>query len=70
MRENEEMAKRRDVSESAETGGCVQPIGLKPRYIHDDQRKDEICRVIIRYLYAKKEIPPQWIEELRALVGS
>ena len=57
------------LSDSTETDGCAIPVGLKPKYIHDQQRKDEICRAVIRYFYAGKKIPTEWIEELRVLVG-
>lgn len=40
------------------------PLGLKPRTIHDEQRRDEIINACNRYIEAKKAIPYEWIEEL------
>lgn len=43
------------------------PLGLKPRYIHDSQRIDEILCAIERYTDANMSIPKSWVEELRDL---
>lgn len=43
------------------------PVGLKPRYIHDSERIDEILYAIERYTDANMSIPKSWIEELRDL---
>ena len=40
------------------------PLGIKPRTIHDEQRRDEIIDACNRYIEAKKAIPYEWIEEL------
>lgn len=44
------------------------PIGIKPRYIHDEQRLIDIQRAIERYLYACMPIPTVWIYEYNELV--
>ena len=46
------------------------PIGLKPRYIHDGERIDEILRAIERYTDANMPIPRSWVNELRDLLKS
>lgn len=43
------------------------PLGLKPRYIHDEQRVDDICRAMIRYMNNKQPIPIEWLEEYNEL---
>lgn len=46
------------------------PIGLKPRYIHDGERIDEILCAIERYTDANMPIPKSWVNELRDLLKS
>lgn len=41
------------------------PIGLKPRWVHDGDRIADIKDAITRYIYEKKDIPWEWIDELR-----
>ncbi len=38
-------------------------LGLKPKYIHDEQRKTEIEDAIKRFLDDGKSVPKEWIEE-------
>ena len=42
------------------------PLGLKPRYVHDAQRKEEIIEAMKRN--ASKPIPVEWVEELHEIV--
>ena len=44
------------------------PVGLKPRYVHDGERIDEILCAIERYTDANMSIPKSWIDELRDLL--
>lgn len=44
------------------------PLGLKPKWIHDLQRRREIFEAMERYSDAGKPIPREWIDELRELV--
>ncbi|CAJ0701612.1 hypothetical protein LMG19089_02882 [Ralstonia edaphis] len=46
------------------------PLGLKPKHIHDKERAEEILAAIDRYVAARKVVPAEWIDELRALVCS
>ena len=48
--------------------GQKPPMGLKPRYIHDGERIDEILCAIERYTDANMSIPKSWVEELRDLL--
>ena len=47
---------------------CKPPIGLKPKWIHEEERKTEILDAMERYSEAGLPIPKEWIEELRELV--
>lgn len=49
-------------------GGERPPIGIKPRYIHDEERKQEIMDAMVRYSNAFKPIPVEWLDELRDLI--
>lgn len=43
------------------------PIGLKPRFLHREQRITQIKGAIKRYLAANMKIPPEWVEEYNEL---
>lgn len=45
------------------------PIGLTPRFIHDQHRTTEIGEAIIRYLQNDYPIPTEWVEEYNELLG-
>ena len=40
------------------------PLGIAPRYIHDEHRAREIIFSLLRYLDASQPIPREWLEEL------
>jgi len=40
------------------------PLGLKPRNIHDEERKMDILNALIRYSEERKAIPLEWLREL------
>jgi uncharacterized FlaG/YvyC family protein len=44
------------------------PIGLKPRFIHNEQRIHEIVEAMNRYIQVNKQIPIEWIDEYNELV--
>lgn len=44
------------------------PLGLKPKWVHDEERKLEILDAIERYSEAEKSIPKEWVIELRELI--
>ena len=44
------------------------PLSLKPKYIHDKARVEEILDAMERYSYQRFPIPIEWVEELRELV--
>jgi len=39
------------------------PLGLKPKWIHDQQRQGEVMAAISRYLEANKIPPKEWVIE-------
>ncbi len=43
------------------------PLGLKPKFIHDEERRDNIKASVSRYLEYGKKIPVEWIEEYNLL---
>tara|TARA_R110000822_G_scaffold18357_5_gene60718 strand:- start:3517 stop:3912 length:396 start_codon:yes stop_codon:yes gene_type:complete len=56
-----------DPQENANRPTNSPPIGLAPKYIHDELREGEIISAMIRYLNTGKPIPPDWTGELRDL---
>ncbi len=44
------------------------PLGLKPKYIHDQERFHEVCGAISRMYQAGREIQIDWIEEYNEYV--
>lgn len=43
------------------------PIGLKPKYIHNEHRFAKVNNAIVRYLDAGLHIPVEWVEEYNEL---
>jgi hypothetical protein len=43
------------------------PIGLRPRHISDAMRAIEIDEAVARYVVEGKDVPADWIEELREI---
>jgi hypothetical protein len=39
------------------------PLGLKPRFIHEEQRLDAVRDAITRYIAAGYDVPMEWTEE-------
>ena len=46
------------------------PIGIKPKYIHDEERCYELKMAIGIYLEANIKIPSEWIKEYNKLVNT
>lgn len=45
------------------------PLGLIPRYVKDEARKDEIIGALQRYIIAGRKIPMEWIEEYNEIIA-
>jgi hypothetical protein len=45
------------------------PLGLKPKWLHDSERKIDIIEAMERYAKVKKPIPIEWIDELKQLIS-
>lgn len=43
------------------------PLGLKPRWVHDEQRMNAILNAMERFTESNKAIPKEWIAELGEL---
>ena len=46
------------------------PIGIIPKYIHNEKRLDDLRAAIARYFEAGLKIPVEWIEEYNDLMES
>jgi len=44
------------------------PIGLKPKWLSDEERLNEVIGAIIRYSDVKLKIPFEWIEEYNEII--
>lgn len=44
------------------------PLGLKPKYIHEYLRANDIILASARYVNAGKSIPREWLLELAELI--
>lgn len=44
------------------------PLGLMPRFIHDEKRMHEILDACNRFIQASRPVPIEWIEELNELM--
>ncbi|ATH95160.1 hypothetical protein ACH95_23305 [Bacillus glycinifermentans] len=43
-------------------------IGVKPRFIHDEQRAEELSGAIMSYIQDNRRIPIEWLEEYNELL--
>ena len=43
------------------------PLGLKPRWLHEMHRIQEIIDAMKRYSEVEKPIPTEWVDELKEL---
>jgi len=39
------------------------PLGLKPKYLMIQERRDEIFAACLRYIEVRKKIPQEWKDE-------
>lgn len=46
------------------------PMGLRPKFLADEERIAEINEAIFRYMGAKKIIPQEWIDEYNSIASS
>ena len=44
------------------------PLGVMPRYIHDEIRRKSLGDAIARYIDAQLPVNPEWVEEYNELV--
>lgn len=44
------------------------PLGLIPKWLHDEQRFDDVRAAIERYFKARLKIPNAWVEEYNQFV--
>lgn len=44
------------------------PLGISPRYLHDEQRCGQLAGAISRYVEAGYQLPSEWVEEYNELV--
>lgn len=47
----------------------IPPIGLKPKWLHDEQRQKEIKQAIERYINVGRKIPQEWLDEYNSYCG-
>lgn len=45
----------------------IPPLGLKPKYVHDEERALDIAKAIARYLRSGMPLPLEWVEEYNTL---
>jgi len=70
MNTDSELTQRRKGREGArgDKTPSKPPVGLKPWWLHDEQRLNEICGAIDRYLDAGMSIPNLWLREMVAII--
>lgn len=44
------------------------PLGVKPRWLHDEQRLQDLGGAIYRYLSDKMPIKIEWVEEYNEII--
>lgn len=43
------------------------PLGLRPRFVHEEERMAEIYAAVVRYMDAGICVPTEWIAEYNEL---
>ena len=56
------------MKEQQKTKLVKPPVGLRPKYISDAERLEEVKAAIVRYFNAELEIPVEWVEEYNNLI--
>ena len=46
------------------------PIGLKPKWLSDKERLNEVRSAIVRYYRAELKIPIEWVKEYNELIDN
>ncbi len=46
------------------------PVGLRPKWVSDKERLNEVRSAIVRYYDAELKIPIEWVEEYNQLIDS
>ncbi len=46
------------------------PIGLRPKWVSDKERLNEVRSAIVRYYDAELKIPIEWLKEYNQLIDS
>ncbi|MCY1093974.1 MULTISPECIES: hypothetical protein [Bacillus] len=44
------------------------PLGVMPKWLHDERRTEDIAAAIERRISARSEIPLEWFEEYNNLI--
>ncbi len=66
-------------SQAPESGGAVgrtepmltsvaPPLGVMPRWLHNEHRSADLLRAMLRYVEAGKAMPVEWFDELSEYV--
>jgi len=63
LRFKEDWTQKQSVSDQNSTTNERPPLGLKPKWIHDQHRQSEILSAMNRYLEAGKTPPKEWALE-------
>lgn len=44
------------------------PLGVMPKYVHDQHRLSDLFQAVLRYMTSGSKIPQEWIEEINELL--
>jgi len=58
------------LSKNKSRTNIAPPVGITPKFIIQERRRNEIQQGVRRYLEADKELPLEWIEEYNELCRS
>lgn len=69
LREYERSHKLPQQQEAPPLPAIKPPLGVMPRHLHDEKRREEIQAAIIRYAEAGQPVDPAWVEEYNELTN-
>lgn len=67
LREYERSRKLPQQQEAPPMPAVKPPLGVMPRRLHDEKRREELQAAIIRYAEAGQPVDPAWVEEYNEL---
>jgi hypothetical protein len=64
-----ELARLREADKGEATERKAPPIGVMPRWLHEERRRKELSEAVTRFRQSQTPVPVEWLTEWAALSG-